>query len=93
MCDRMCEGGRTASLPGAGEPPSLGPGDCPICGAPNDCAMVAGRTPASCWCMTVGDIPEALRIEAQRRGGDERCICEACITAYRTTGRIRRMVA
>jgi len=73
--------------------PDTTPDRCPLCGGPNRCAVAAGTAPRACWCMTAGDIPADLRDEADRRGGDERCVCEACIAHYRHTGQFRRMVA
>ena len=50
---------------------------CPLCGAPNECAVAAGRDPNSCWCMTATMHPAsiaAIPAEAQGRV----CICAAC---------------
>lgn len=59
---------------------------CPLCGKPNDCAIVAGDDPATCWCMTT-KIPQELRILAQKereRNGIKvkACICRNCVEEY-----------
>ena len=53
------------------------PAACPLCGQPNQCAIVAGRPAHSCWCMTAAISAEALAaIPAADRG--KACICPAC---------------
>lgn len=50
---------------------------CPLCGKPNECAVVAGRAAESCWCMTTTMSPSALAsipVEAQGKV----CICARC---------------
>ena len=50
---------------------------CPLCGAPNECAVAAGRPPESCWCMTASMDPAALQaIPAEAQG--KVCICARC---------------
>ncbi|MFN3439902.1 MAG: cysteine-rich CWC family protein [Acidovorax sp.] len=65
-------------MPAQTPPPSL-LSCCPLCGQPNQCAMVAGRPPESCWCMAqvidsavLATLPEAQRGKA--------CICANCGT-------------
>ncbi|MEM6333208.1 MAG: cysteine-rich CWC family protein [Planctomycetota bacterium] len=90
MCDRMI---RPAVPVTPSEPAADSPSRCPICGGPNACTMACGAAARACWCMAVADIPVELRAEANRRGGDERCVCEACVDHFRRTGRLRRHVA
>ena len=47
---------------------------CPVCNAPTYCAMNAGKSGSSCWCMTVAvaDKPEIYE------EGD--CLCKKCLT-------------
>ncbi|QIL82152.1 cysteine-rich CWC family protein [Diaphorobacter sp. HDW4A] len=50
---------------------------CPLCGQANQCAIVAGLPPESCWCMNEPVSNEALeRIPQEQRG--KACICPAC---------------
>jgi hypothetical protein len=53
---------------------------CPLCGGDNECAVAAGRSVETCWCMNasidsgvLGSIPK----EAQGRV----CICARCAAA------------
>ncbi|MCC6379620.1 MAG: cysteine-rich CWC family protein [Burkholderiales bacterium] len=58
---------------------TIDPARCPRCGAPNACAMAAGRLDGPCWCTQV-TVP-ALLIESlpdQARGAA--CLCAACVT-------------
>jgi hypothetical protein len=53
------------------------PQTCPLCNAPNNCAVAAGASDASvCWCYRT-IIPAAARIAA---GEGNACICSACAT-------------
>jgi hypothetical protein len=63
------------------EPPAVDPARCPLCGAPNGCALQAARAsngaPQPCWCTRVRFAPQLLArvpAPAQRRA----CICAAC---------------
>lgn len=56
---------------------TISPGQCPLCGQINQCAMAVGLPPENCWCMqaniapqTLARIPEVLRRSA--------CICPSC---------------
>ncbi|MFW2388124.1 MAG: cysteine-rich CWC family protein [Polyangiales bacterium] len=50
---------------------------CPICGEANDCAVAAGRSPESCWCMSAAMDPGALAsIPTEAQG--KICICPRC---------------
>ncbi|MFN4004373.1 MAG: cysteine-rich CWC family protein [Hylemonella sp.] len=68
----------------ASPPDAVDPARCPLCGAPNGCALQAarasGQPPQPCWCERVRFAPELLaRVPAAavRRA----CICAACATA------------
>ncbi|WP_442915244.1 cysteine-rich CWC family protein [Marinobacter sp. SS21] len=54
---------------------------CPICGQENQCAVTAGKNPASCWCfapdITVGDAVTAAVPTAKKRTA---CVCADCIS-------------
>lgn len=55
----------------------INPGTCPLCGQANQCAIVAGLPPASCWCMQAVIAAEALaRIPTEQRG--QACVCPSC---------------
>jgi hypothetical protein len=50
---------------------------CPLCGRGNQCAIMAGIDPLSCWCMDVPVSPAALaRIPEPMR--NKACLCPAC---------------
>lgn len=50
---------------------------CPLCGQANQCAIMAGQAPESCWCMQAPVSPLALaRLPEQARG--KACICPRC---------------
>jgi len=52
------------------------PSRCPLCGAPNGCAIAAG-SPSPCWCASVLIGAEVLdRIPAAARG--VACVCARC---------------
>ncbi len=57
------------------------PGRCPLCHAPNRCAMeterATGQPQPPCWCTTAAFAPELLaRVPEPARG--RACICPAC---------------
>lgn len=53
---------------------------CPLCGEANECAIAAGRSPETCWCMSATIDPKVIaRIPAEARG--KICICERCADA------------
>lgn len=64
-------------------PQAVDPCRCPLCGAPNHCAMeqsLAGGSQQPCWCtraqfsaQLLQQVPEPLRGKA--------CICPACVKA------------
>jgi hypothetical protein len=53
---------------------------CPLCGQPNECAVVAtGRLDAPCWCTAVVVDPGALaRVPDAALG--KACLCVRCAT-------------
>ena len=54
---------------------------CPLCGAPNRCAVAAeGSFSVDCWCASVSVSAAALaRVPEPLRG--KACLCAACATA------------
>ena len=58
---------------------------CPLCGEANECAMAAGRSPETCWCMTESMDPDALAsIPPEAQG--KVCICARCASGAPTVG-------
>ncbi len=53
---------------------------CPICGAANECAIAAGRSAESCWCMTAEISPDVLATIPEEAQGKV-CICARCAGA------------
>lgn len=48
---------------------------CPVCGGPNDCAIVEGKD--RCWCFDAVIPPAVLaRVPDEARG--QRCVCPRC---------------
>lgn len=49
--------------------------DCPNCNNPTYCAMEAGKSSSTCWCMSVKreETPEALNLT-------DKCLCRSCLT-------------
>ncbi|MGB3068790.1 MAG: cysteine-rich CWC family protein [Ottowia sp.] len=65
---------------------ALNPSHCPLCGAPNACAVeierATGQPQGPCWCMQASiSFPQALldRVPGPARG--LACICRACAEA------------
>lgn len=56
---------------------------CPLCGAPNRCAVAAeGSFAVDCWCASVRISAQALaRVPEPLRG--KACLCAACATGGR----------
>jgi len=50
---------------------------CPICSAPNDCAMANGRAAATCWCIRT-PIPPAVLARVPADKVNRACVCTAC---------------
>ncbi len=47
---------------------------CPSCGAASYCAMEAGKSANTCWCMTVEVTdPKKMNMDS------ERCMCRTCL--------------
>jgi hypothetical protein len=67
----------------------IDPQRCPVCGHPNECAMVAGK--GVCWCFNERISPEVMeRIPQEARG--IACLCSECATGRREpTSTLRRM--
>lgn len=71
------------------QPPEVDPARCPLCGAPNRCAMEAARSTGQpqpdCWCTRVVIAPEVLaRVPAA--AVDRACLCPACAAGLPAPG-------
>jgi hypothetical protein len=53
---------------------------CPLCGSPNECAVAAGRSAETCWCMTATIDPDTLASIPEEAQGKV-CICAKCAGA------------
>ena len=67
----------------------IDPARCPLCGAPNGCAMeqarATGEAPAPCWCLTARFPPALLnQVPAEARG--RACVCARCAAAVTGQG-------
>ena len=50
---------------------------CPLCGAPNGCAMAANKAVVECWCVRAKLDPAALaRVPAEKV--NLACVCAKC---------------
>lgn len=47
--------------------------DCPGCGGPAICAIEAGKSASTCWCMTI-NTPNAIKLD-----NDDKCLCKHCL--------------
>jgi hypothetical protein len=52
---------------------------CPSCGEANDCAIAAGRSAESCWCMSVNIDQQVIATLPEGAQGKV-CICLRCAT-------------
>lgn len=59
------------------ETPALADTLCPLCGATNECAIAAGRSAESCWCMTA-EIPTDVLASIPEEAQGKVCICARC---------------
>lgn len=50
---------------------------CPLCGDPNQCAVAAGRSAETCWCMTATIDPDVVASIPEEAQGTV-CICPRC---------------
>ena len=50
---------------------------CPLCGNANECAIAAGRSAETCWCMTATIAPEVLASIPEEAQGKV-CVCPRC---------------
>lgn len=55
--------------------------DCPSCSGPAYCAMEAGKSANTCWCMT---LPRDHKPESSDMGSQ--CLCRSCLTKQKEKG-------
>jgi hypothetical protein len=53
---------------------------CPLCAAPNDCAMASNRAVTECWCIRT-PIPPAVLARVPPNKANSACVCQHCATA------------
>ena len=54
---------------------------CPLCGEPNQCAMMANPKATECWCESV-IFPEELLAKVPKDAARKACICQACFEKF-----------
>jgi hypothetical protein len=54
---------------------------CPMCGAPNGCAMASGEPDgeSTCWCRAYKLTSETRTLAAASAPAAAACLCEACL--------------
>jgi hypothetical protein len=52
---------------------------CPLCAAPNHCAMAGNRAVNTCWCIHT-PIPPAVLARVPAAKANSTCVCERCAT-------------
>jgi prepilin-type processing-associated H-X9-DG protein/prepilin-type N-terminal cleavage/methylation domain-containing protein len=58
------------------------PGQCPLCGAANECQLGSPAAPkGACWCAQV-EIPEALLARVPENLRHRACICRPCVEKF-----------
>ncbi|WP_082472229.1 cysteine-rich CWC family protein [Paenibacillus bovis] len=58
--------------------PKLTADRCPLCGQDNNCTIVKGERPETCWCMHK-KIPSNVRSRIPEKWRNQACICESCV--------------
>ncbi len=62
--------------------PPIETSKCPLCGAPNQCALAADPAATECWCddkLFPRELLAKIPAEADRRA----CICQDCLERFR----------
>ena len=57
---------------------------CPLCGAPNQCAMAADPDASECWCESV-KFPKELLDKIPEDAVRKTCVCQNCLDEYQQT--------
>ncbi|HTQ06291.1 MAG TPA: cysteine-rich CWC family protein [Polyangiaceae bacterium] len=71
-------------------PAAPDPSRCPLCGAPNGCAVAAGGDGAACWCMST-TLPADVHARIPESARDKACVCAACARGTAETRRALRV--
>jgi len=67
-------------------PPQFNPGECPLCGAANECQLCSpAASKGACWCARV-EIPGALLARVPEAARNRACICRKCVDAFKAGG-------
>lgn len=61
-------------------PAPIDPTRCPLCNAPNQCGMAAGR--GTCWCFEQ-TIPREVLARVPEEAKDRVCVCARCAAGER----------
>ena len=61
--------------------PPQNPARCPLCGGPNQCALVADPNATECWCDSVV-FPDELLAQIPDNAVRKRCVCQKCLRDY-----------
>lgn len=67
------------------------PSRCPLCAAPNGCAIQAGEDAAACWCMSAA-IAAEVQAQIPETARNKACLCAKCAAASPTEPRPLRTV-
>ena len=49
--------------------------NCPACSTPTKCAIDAGKSASTCWCMSIASVKQDVEYGT--------CLCKTCLTARR----------
>jgi hypothetical protein len=64
-----------------GQAANCNPAHCPLCGEPNQCAMVADPEAADCWCRSE-KFPRDLLARVPTNAIGRACICQRCVAEH-----------
>jgi len=57
---------------------------CPLCGAPNQCALAADPSASECWCDSV-TFPRELLAQIPNNAVRKTCVCQKCLEQYKAS--------
>ena len=70
------------------QPQFLNPGQCPLCGAANECQLCSPAVhKGPCWCAQV-EMPDALLACVSENFRNRACICRPCVEKFRIEKRL-----
>jgi hypothetical protein len=71
--------------------PQVNTAICPLCGQPNDCAVVADPNATECWCEGV-EFPQELLDQVPDDALHKACICRDCLERFNNNGQVNGQV-